>query len=573
MSSFDIELIGFDAEQPTTTALATELGMSEFEVAKRIAQSPCILVRGLTEKQAEETFRRLRAIGTQLQLHTVMAGNPTTLPAPPPTPQIEDLSRTRIGMPPPSAPPLAVVTEASREADAPPVPTAARPSAPPSPPAAAVPPPPQAPHAPPAAQTPHAPAAPAESPQVAGLWGDLSVGPKQAATGPAGLPMPSLGGGFDGNSPAEQAQSLASLAEQAPDIEGLENARLAPQPGAADPYAQTAAAAGAHPLEPLQPLESHDAPFGAAGDPYTEGPDPLAGNAGGAGGGFGGLDVDAEAFAAVRDRNKPPPVTGGARPATGALRGRTGTPRMIPAAEKEIARTIDKGNYGKALMEAFTYPFQKDAIVPLIAVPLVAEILNFIPLVGGLLSLAVWVSYLFTVLRHSAGGAMTLPMTDDFQSFADLFQPLVRGLLAIFVPLLLLGILSAVIGEGIPDSMDTRSMPVLTLLVAATWLFFLPASLILAAHGSGCLGGLNYIAGVQLILREPGGYFLAILALIPALVLAFVTAAITTAMEQRLALPFVPGLVGGVLRFVPALIAPRILGVFMWYYEDELNIA
>ncbi|HJL18928.1 MAG TPA: hypothetical protein RMH99_24910, partial [Sandaracinaceae bacterium LLY-WYZ-13_1] len=254
------------------------------------------------------------------------------------------------------------------------------------------------------------------------------------------------------------------------------------------------------------------------------------------------------------------------------------SPAPGPRAE-EAPLGEDRGDFLTDVARAYLYPMQPMTPLIVLGVAVVAGSLGYIPLVGPFLSAGLWVSLVFGATRVAASGRDELPGM-EFEGFYEMALPGVRFLLALFVPALLLGLLYAAAGAGSASveallTGDARftfgSVPVLFWVAFLTWLVYLPASLILAAHSTGCLGGLNLVGGVTLIVREPIGYALTLAGVAPATAMLVAIWAVAGAVDALVPVPFVVGVVGDALALIPAMVIGRILGLFIWHHEHELG--
>ncbi|MBN2496610.1 MAG: hypothetical protein JXR96_18620, partial [Deltaproteobacteria bacterium] len=72
-----------------------------------------------------------------------------------------------------------------------------------------------------------------------------------------------------------------------------------------------------------------------------------------------------------------------------------------------------------------------EGLLQILAVAVVMYLVSFIPLLGGLLSLSLWIAYYFSVIRKAAFGAERLPTISDFENpLDDMVAPLLRFVLA-----------------------------------------------------------------------------------------------------------------------------------------------
>lgn len=275
----------------------------------------------------------------------------------------------------------------------------------------------------------------------------------------------------------------------------------------------------------------------------------------------------------VPDLDDPPPPPLAPPPASLA------PARMAPATNDTLGEA--RPPFATDLGKAYLYPFQWMFPVVVIGVAAFSQAFGYTPYVGAFLSAGFWATAVFTALRYAANGRNDLPGM-EFDGFYEMALPGVRFMLAIFVPAVLLGVLYGVlaVGSASAESVLTgesrfslASAPLLFLVALGLWLIYLPASLILAAHSTGCLGGLNLVGGVQLIVRAPLAYALTVGAAAPA---GLATIGVWTAaniVDQAVPIPFVIGFAGKALALVPGMIVGRILGLFIWHHEHELGLS
>lgn len=273
----------------------------------------------------------------------------------------------------------------------------------------------------------------------------------------------------------------------------------------------------------------------------------------------------------------PPPAAGSgshdARPASLAppppmspAPPRPSTSTRGPTAAAPPLRSGPSRPYALELLAAFAYPIQRTAPAVFVGVALVSQLLSYVPLVGGLMSGAVVLGYLFAVLRASANGDDELPMGGDFTDWDDFAGPIVRYVGAIvvcFVP--------AVVLAFVAPWDEAWALPAVVA-AALAGLAYMPAAIIIAAHGSGCLSVLNPVGGVQLIGRLPLAYTLTTLAvgLTVALDVGVVTLLRTVA--AVIPVPFLPGFAVRVVGLYFPIVAFRMLGGLISHHEDELGL-
>jgi hypothetical protein len=151
----------------------------------------------------------------------------------------------------------------------------------------------------------------------------------------------------------------------------------------------------------------------------------------------------------------------------------------------------------RVLAGAFLYPFRPQTLLLLGGVLLLSILVGLVPFLGGLLARAVQAAFLFQIVRSTADGQDDWVFgADDSGDIADWISPLGRYL-------------GAFVTAGAPALaawIGTQS-PALTLAAGALGLVYLPAAFIAASYKSGgCLGPLNPLPALGVILRIPGPY-------------------------------------------------------------------
>lgn len=260
----------------------------------------------------------------------------------------------------------------------------------------------------------------------------------------------------------------------------------------------------------------------------------------------------APAAVGVAVASTPPPATSGPYRAPGSIRS--------PAPSKA------KGSFVAALVTSFAYPLQAKAIPVLLGVALVALLASYVPFVGGILSGGIVLGYLFSVIRASANGEHELPFGADFTDVEDFVAPIVRFYLAILVCL----VPALVVWRAAPAEAPWYANAIIA--AAAVGLSILPASIVTAAHSTGCFGPLNPIPAVQIVFRIPGPYVLVTLAVaaVTALDAGFVIA--SAPLFAQIPVPIVPSALQATLGLYLPLVSARMLGLLIYHYEDELGL-
>jgi hypothetical protein len=246
------------------------------------------------------------------------------------------------------------------------------------------------------------------------------------------------------------------------------------------------------------------------------------------------------------------------------VRAGTGFISVCPGCHRALgaqAAAPAERSFARVLAGAFAYAARPATLAWIAGMVLLAGFVSFVPLVGGLLSLIVLISYLFGVLRVSSQGEDDLMVApDDIGDLTTWFAPLVRYLLT-FLMALSPGLLAAYLTES----------PLLGGAGALLGLLYLPAGMIVAAHSSGCVGPLNPVPAAVIIGRIPGPYALtlAFLALAAGLGygLRFLGGLAAGALEG---VPFIPGYLTSVLGLLPAVVMARMLGLLVYEHGHEI---
>lgn len=254
-------------------------------------------------------------------------------------------------------------------------------------------------------------------------------------------------------------------------------------------------------------------------------------------------------------------------------------PGVIPAspAQREVT-----GSFSGALLSAAVYPVSSGGTVAMmIGVGALATVAFFIglrlsltvawlPMGAGLCILA---AYFCAVIRHGSyghdGAAVRREASGD--ELWDVIMAGLRVAVALyFIPLVSMG-LALVYSDRSAISV-IESPPIWVHLANAVHTLLLPASLMLAASTTGCLGGLNYPAAVQVVTRVPLGYLGLYAALVPGWVLVWVGVVVGGALALQ-GLSIGLALLTSVLTVTLALTyVGRALGTFMWFYGNETGL-
>lgn len=216
--------------------------------------------------------------------------------------------------------------------------------------------------------------------------------------------------------------------------------------------------------------------------------------------------------------------------------------------------------------EVWRYVLRQDGVIALVALAIGAWLLGLIPLVGGLLSVGVTLSYFFSVLRATARGSDDLPHAVEFVDWSDLIRPTMRSFLALGVAMTPL----ALVVFSLRESAGFAPLAVLSTLWAAA---YLPGAMVAASLDDGCTGGANPLPVFELMRRIPGEYALTAGVLIALSVPAIVIQAL--AAQVVVPIPIVSTAVRLALSAVSMalpLMMSRILGLLLRERAEELAI-
>jgi hypothetical protein len=212
------------------------------------------------------------------------------------------------------------------------------------------------------------------------------------------------------------------------------------------------------------------------------------------------------------------------------------------------------------LLRSFVFPVGSLAVAATwVLASLSSSFAAFLPLIGGLLSLTIVLSYLFAIIRVTSLGH------DDFGSVSfdalhvtEWFHPLIRYVLTLLVAFLPALITLVVLGAA---------GAIASYAVALLGLVYLPAGLVVAARAEGCLAPLNPIPSLQLIARIPAAYLLTLLALSLA---AGAGVGISLVERSVVGSSFLLALVGRVFELYAPSVMARMLGVMVREHAEVL---
>jgi hypothetical protein len=277
------------------------------------------------------------------------------------------------------------------------------------------------------------------------------------------------------------------------------------------------------------------------------------------------------------------PPDAGAPVAAAASAGAAATAAAPPAAAQAAAAPADeaggagpyrepdapplesRGPFMPALAGAFAYPLQKSAPLLFVAIAVVAQLVSYVPLVGGILKSGVLLGFFVSVLRSSAKGEQELPYGGEFSEGADFIRPILQYASAFALSFAPAVLVLFVLPWGTPAFF--LALAAATLLGIA----YLPAALILAAHSGGCFS-MNPVAGVQMIARVPGAYTLTAFGVGVAVLMDVALVSGVQLAVSQLPLPVLPGALVILVGLYMPTVAARMLGLFIFYHEPELGV-
>lgn len=246
------------------------------------------------------------------------------------------------------------------------------------------------------------------------------------------------------------------------------------------------------------------------------------------------------------------------------IRSGTGFMAICPTCRRPLrAATGDLAErpFAQVLAGAFLFVARPASLAWIAGMALVATFVTYVPFFGGILSAIVQISYLFGVLRASSAGEDDFVVApDDITDTWSWLAPLMRYSITVAIavlPALVAGFLTGnpvAVGVGV--------------LVGAV---YLPAGMIVAAHGSGCLGPINPVPAAQIVGRIPGPYAMTLGFLAIAAVLGY--GLINTGAHVAAALkgvPVLPGVVQLVAGLIPAVVMARMLGLLVYEHGHRI---
>jgi hypothetical protein len=198
-------------------------------------------------------------------------------------------------------------------------------------------------------------------------------------------------------------------------------------------------------------------------------------------------------------------------------------------------------------------------------VAIAAAIAGLVPFVGWLIVLCIEVGFLFAVLRTAAAGGEDIEASaEELNSIFDWLGPLVRYLLAVLTAFFPAVIAWFALGGGPESELVAGGL-------AIAGVLYLPAAIIVAAHGVGCLGAVNPVPAVALIGRIPKPYAITVAMLAAALVAGVgMHLAVPKIVKALSILPILPGLIGKSLLLYAPMVSMRMLGLLVHEHGEEL---
>ena len=224
------------------------------------------------------------------------------------------------------------------------------------------------------------------------------------------------------------------------------------------------------------------------------------------------------------------------------------------------AATAPQGFMG-SLPGSLIYPFQGSGVIMLIAGTVFFFVLGWIPLLG-LIVTGYMFSYAKSIITSTAEGKKELPDWPDFGDWKDdILMPYLQLLALValyFGP-------SFIVGVWRPGSATQAAV---AYLAALGFGVLLAPMGILALAMFDRIGALNPIALTWSILRVPFPY----LAAATAFALVFLIHwFVESLLESAISIPFVPGLISGLLYLYLMAVGMRILGLLYLTHKKELG--
>ncbi len=217
---------------------------------------------------------------------------------------------------------------------------------------------------------------------------------------------------------------------------------------------------------------------------------------------------------------------------------------------------------------AIRYPVDDGHALGLVALAAGAWFFSHVPLAGGAFALAIVITYLLSVIPHTARGRDTLPEPSDFVHFTDYLWPALRATAAC-VPGVAPFVLVGIYGDGLPSALRTLLLAV-TGALAMAWL---PGAAAWAAMTNTLGSALDPRPVLAVVTRVPREYAFTV-AVVWGLCLVGVM--LTSVVEQLTGsfrfLPIVPA----VIRYTAAIYAPmvmaRVVGLLLRARRDEIGV-
>ncbi len=227
--------------------------------------------------------------------------------------------------------------------------------------------------------------------------------------------------------------------------------------------------------------------------------------------------------------------------------------------------------FGNRLLGAWLYPLKKSGLMALLAVGAVVAlsraVFSFVPLLPGLVVLAVWLGSfwgaLFWIVRGTAMGAEHFTAPDFHDIHHDLVDPAIRGVLAtalIWLPAIIF----------LVNADETNPTGALFWLMVLVTLLYAPMALLFAAIGESKLSLLNPVKVVRIGVRLGRPYLMVVAWMVP-LALVGVILMWVAAKVSSLHVPLVASLLGEAISLYVPFVVARMLGLLLFAYGDRVG--
>ncbi len=231
-----------------------------------------------------------------------------------------------------------------------------------------------------------------------------------------------------------------------------------------------------------------------------------------------------------------------------------------------------RSSFGQRLLGAWRYPLKKSGLLALLAVGAVVAlsraVFGFIPLLPGLVVLAVWLGSfwgaLFQIVRGTAMGAEHFTAPDFHDIYHDLVDPAVRGVVAtavIWIPAVIYYVRTA----DETDRVDSGF-----LLMVLITLLYAPLALLFAATGERKRSLLNPFKVLDVGMRLGRPYLMVVAWMVPLALVGMVLRGVDEAVSS-LGVPLLAPLLGEAISLYVPFVVARMLGLLLFSYGDRVG--